>query len=513
MFGRVAFRMGGRYTAGVKAVTTAQIRQLDQDTIAGGIPGFDLMGNAGYAVAKTAASYLTAGQTVLLLAGKGNNGGDAIVAAHHLAAAGCPTTLVLLCSASDLTGDPLAHFQRLAGVHVIQHPSPKQLAAIAADLRPAVIVDGLLGTGLTGDVRAPYSDAIEFINQQTGATILAIDIPSGLDGDTGQPHGMAVRADATITMGLPKIGLLQPAALEYVGRIEVANIGFPEALMEQIPSEVELLTREDVAPLLPARPRAGHKGTFGHLLIVAGSEGYTGAPVLAAHAAVRSGVGLVTLAVPRDIYPIVASACLPEVMPLPLDRLDLRSSYDAAAVGPGLGQGNEVRAFLTDFLMRFSHPTVLDADALNVMAASSGMWHKVRSPLVLTPHPGEMGRLINRSADEVQAQRWETARQFARDRQVTLALKGAGTVIAPPTGKIWINLTGNSGMAKGGMGDALTGLIGGLLAQGLSPLDATRAGVFVHGAAGDLAVKDCNERAMSATDLIGRIGSVFADLD
>jgi ADP-dependent NAD(P)H-hydrate dehydratase / NAD(P)H-hydrate epimerase len=499
----------------VKAVTTAQIRQLDRDAIATGIPSFNLMANAGYAVAKTAAKLLQHDNTrpILLLAGKGNNGGDAIVAAQHLAAAGCPTTLILLCAAADLTGDPLAHFQHLAGVHIIQHPSPNQLPAIAAETKPALIIDGLLGTGLQGDVRAPYSDAIEFINQQTGVKTLAIDIPSGLDGDTGQPHGNAVRADVTITMGLPKIGLLQPDALDYVGRIEVADIGFPAKLVDAIPSEVELLTTADIAPLLPPRPRNAHKGTFGHLLIIAGSEGYTGAPVLTAHAAARTGVGLVTLAVPREIYPVVASTCPPEIMPLPLDRLHPRAGYTAAAIGPGFGQNHEARTFLTDFLMQFQSPTVLDADAINAMATSAALWHKVRAPLVLTPHPGEMGRLINHSAAEVQEQRWETARQFAHERQITLALKGAGTVVTDPTGKIWINLTGNPGMAKGGMGDALTGIVGALLAQGLSPLDATRAGVYVHGVAGDIAAADLGQRAMLATDLIQRLGPAFAGLD
>ncbi len=475
----------------MKAVTTAQIRQLDQRSIQSGIPGEQLMENAGYAVARTAARLLKQrdATAVLLLAGKGNNGGDAIVAARHLAAAGCHATLVLLCRRDELRGEPRLHFQRLTGVDVLDWPCELPSAA--------VIVDGLLGTGLTGEVREPYASVIKSMNA-SGLPILAIDVPSGLHSDTGDALGVCGRAEVTVTMGLPKIGLLKPAAADYVGRIEVADIGFPAELIEEIQTEVELLTAADVAPLLPRRHRAAHKGDFGHLLVVAGSEGYTGAPVITAHAAARSGVGLVTLAVPRNIYPMVAANCPPEIMPRPLEETKL-GAFDAVAMGPGVGAGFDLRPWLGGMRV----PAVLDADALNALAP---LRQSLPATLVLTPHPGEMGRLIGKSVKEVQANRWEIARRFAKEHRVTLVLKGAGTVVTDSSGKLWINSTGNPGMAKGGMGDALTGIIGALLAQGLSPLDAARAGVFLHGRAGDLAVERHGETAMLATDLIACLG-------
>lgn len=519
----------------MKAVTTEQIRQLDQRTIAAGTPGEELMERAGYAVARTTAEFLKRrdSRAVLLFAGKGHNGGDAIVAARHLAGAGCHPTLVLLCLRNELEGDPLAHFQKLvSGIHIFELPelvgpalgSPPSAVAtgaavlqqIAAETGPAVIVDGLLGTGLKGEVREPYRTAIEVINR-LGRPVVAIDIPSGLDSDTGEVHGACVRADATVTMALPKVGLLKPAAADFVGRIEVADIGFPRNFVDEIQTDVELLTASDVAPLLPRRQRSAHKGDFGHLLVIAGSEGYTGAPVLTAHAAARAGAGLVTLAVPQKIYSIVAANCPPEVMPRPVDFGQVGPAYfdgfDAVAIGPGLGQHAETRKMVWQVMSSCPLPMVADADALNVVAQNVGALKKLQKQLVLTPHPGEMARLVGQTAKEVQADRWEVARRLAQECGVVTVLKGAGTVVTDKSGKLWINSTGNPGMAKGGMGDALTGIIGAFLAQRMTLLDAARAGVFVHGLAGDLACDKLGECAMLTTDLIGHLGTAFATLD
>jgi NAD(P)H-hydrate epimerase len=503
----------------MKAVTTEQSRQLDRRTIAAGTPGEELMERAGRAAAKAAAGFLKkrdAG-SVLLFAGKGNNGGDAIVAARHLAVAGCHPLLILFCRLDELQGDPLLHFQRLVtGVHIFEMPSVEQMYEIATEAGPAVVVDGLLGTGLKGKVREPYASAIRFMNQLQ-LPVVAIDIPSGIDSDTGARHGVCVRADVTVTMGLPKIGLLQAAAADHVGRIEVADIGFPRQFVEEIQTEIELLTAADVKPLLPCRRPTAHKGDFGHLLIVAGSEGYTGAPVLCAHAAARSGAGLVTLAVPRTIYPVVAASCPPEVMPRPVEFEQLGprflSGFDAIAVGPGLGQQPEVQKMVRRLVTSSSLPVVIDADALNVIAHDVVALKKLQTPMVLTPHPGEMGRLIGKTAREVQTHRWEIAKHFARKHGVVTVLKGAGTVVTDKSGKLWINSTGNPGMAKGGMGDALTGMIGAFLAQGLSPLDAARAGVFLHGLAGDIARERHGEQSLLASDLISSLGAAFAALD
>jgi hydroxyethylthiazole kinase-like uncharacterized protein yjeF len=519
---RGALLLGTCFTTltSVKAVTTAQIRELDRQTIAAGIPGEELMERAGYAVAKTTVEFLKRrdSRSALLFAGKGNNGGDAIVAARHLSAAGCHPTLVLLCKRDELQGDPLTHFQRLvSGIHVFEQPSPDELHQIVAETEPAVVIDGLLGTGLTGEVREPYAGVIKFINSLR-LPVVAIDIPSGLDSDTGEVHGVCVHADVTVTMGLPKIGLLKPAATDFVGKIEVADIGFPGRFVDEIETEVELLTTSDIAPLLPRRHRAAHKGEFGHLLIIAGSEGYTGAPAITAHAAARTGAGLVSLAVPRAIYPIVAAQCPPEVMPRPLDDLDqiapnFLSGFDAVAIGPGLGQRPEVQKMVWKLVTTTPAPIVVDADALNALAQSLSALKKVRGQLILTPHPGEMGRLTGKSAKEIQAERWNIAREFAQAHGVVIVLKGAGTVVTDESGKLWINSTGNPGMAKGGMGDALTGIIGALLAQGSTPLAAAQAGVFVHGLAGDVAREKCGERAMLASDLIASLAAAFEKLD
>lgn len=499
----------------MKAVTTEQIRQLDQRTIAAGTSGEELMERAGLAVARSAIEFLKRrdARAVLLFAGKGNNGGDAIVAARHLAAAGCHPTLVLLCRRQELQGDPLAHFQKLVGeIHVLELPTLDQLSDVVAETEPAVVVDGLLGTGLKGEVREPYATAIKVINGLR-RPVVAIDIPSGLDSDTGEAHGVCVRADVTVTMGLPKIGLMKPAAADFVGRIEVADIGFPRKFVDEIQTEVELLTASDVAPLLPHRQRSAHKGDFGHLLVIAGSEGYTGAPILTAHAAARAGAGLVTLAMPRNIYSVVAGHCPPEIIPRPFDGIPDTTGFDAVAIGPGMGQQPEIQKIVWKVVSSCSVPMAVDADALNTVAQATTALKKLQRPLVLTPHPGEMARLVRQTAKEVQAHRWEVARSFAQEYGVTLVLKGAGTVITDKSGKLWINSTGNPGMAKGGMGDALTGIIGSFLAQGMTPLDAARAGVFVHGLAGDLACDKFGEQAMLPTDLIDHLGAAFATLD
>ena len=505
--------------AAMKAVTTEQIRRLDQRTITAGTPGEELMERAGYAVARTAIRFLKRedSRSVLLFAGKGNNGGDAIVAARHLAGAGCEATLVLLCRRQELTGDPVTHFQKLVNaVRIVEQPTLDELSELVAETEPAVVVDGLLGTGLKGEVRESYATAIKVING-LHLPVVAIDIPSGLDGDTGEVHGVCVRADVTITMGLPKVGLLRPSATDFVGRVETVDIGFPREYVDEIQTDVESITAQDIAPLFPSRRRSAHKGDFGHLLIIAGSEGYTGAPVMVARGAARAGAGLVTLAVPRSIYPIVATMCPPEVMPRPIEFEELEPIYftefNAVAIGPGLGQRAETQKLVWKVVSSCPSPIVVDADALNAMGQRVAALKKLQKPLVLTPHPGEMARLIGKTAKEVQADRWNIARGFSQEYGIVTVLKGAGTVVTDQSGPLWINSTGNPGMAKGGMGDALTGIIGAFLAQGMTPLDAARAGVFIHGLAGDLANERFGERSMQTTDLIEHLGAAFATLD
>jgi NAD(P)H-hydrate epimerase len=443
----------------VKAVTAEQMRELDRRAIAAGTSQEELMERAGFAVAKACIPFLKRrdARSAILVAGKGNNGGDALVAARHLEAAGCSPTLIR-----------------------VEEHWPCELPADAA-----VIVDGLLGIGLTGEPREPYASAIHAIND-SGLPVVAIDVPSGLG------TSICVRADVTVAMGLPKIDSLRHP--DEAGRIEVADIG----VGDDVASDIELITTRDI--VLPARRRSAHKGDFGHLLIIAGSEGYTGAPVLCAHAAARSGAGLVTLAVPKEIYPIVAGRCPPEVMPRPLT--ENFPPFDALAIGPGMGQKPETQKLIWKLLSSSAVPTVVDADALNALAQMPAAIKKLPGPMVLTPHPGEMARLIGKKVED----RWEVARQFVGEFGHVLVLKGTGTVVTSDPGKLWINSTGNPGMAKGGMGDALTGIIGALLAQGVSPLEAAKAGVFLHGRAGDIAAERHGEASMLATDLIEALG-------
>jgi hydroxyethylthiazole kinase-like uncharacterized protein yjeF len=477
----------------MKTVTTAQMRALDERTIAAGTPAETLMERAGEAVARATARLLVRyqGRAVLIFAGKGNNGGDALVAARHLKQAGFDPTLVSLAENA---------------------PPRDELEKIARKISPAVVVDGLLGTGLSGDVRSPYTETIDFIND-LGRPVVAIDVPSGLDGDTGQPHGNCVRATVTVTMGLPKIGLLQPDATDFVGKIEVADIGIPEKFIEEIASDVELLVASDMRGLFGPRKRSAHKGDFGHLLVIAGHEGYTGAAILCATAAMRAGAGLVTLGVPRNIYHVIAAMSPPELMPRPYDSakdiLAALPRFDALAIGPGISQRPDMQELARSVISEAEVPMVVDADALNAVAKHPHILKKLKAPTVVTPHPGEMSRLTGMKADEIQARRWEIARNFAQEFPAVCVLKGAGTVIAQRDGPIFVNSTGNPGLAKGGTGDVLTGIIGSLLAQNYSLFDAARAGVFVHGLAADLAVEKVSERALLASDVLEHIGAAF----
>ncbi len=503
----------------MKAVSTAQIRDLDRRTIAAGIPGFELMERAGFAVAKTAVPFLKKrdSRSVLLFAGKGNNGGDVFVAARHLAAAGCHPILFLFCSQDDLKGDSLTHFRQMAkGAKVIEIPTTQQMKDVAADEKPAVIIDGLLGTGIRGHVQDPIATGINFINQSR-IPVIAVDVPSGLDSDTGDIHGACVHADVTVTMGLPKIGLLQSSAVDVCGQIEVVDIGFPLEFVNDIQTKIEFTTVPDIAPLFKRRDRDAHKGDFGHLLVIAGSEGYTGAAVLCAHAAARGGAGLVTVAMPRNVYSIVAAQCPPEVMPRAYDDVDgltrTIDRYTAIAVGPGLGIEDHTHNLVKNVLGKSTVPLVVDADALNIISSNLSLLSTVSVPLILTPHPGEMARLTGKNPQEVQSNRWELAREFAIQNGIVLVLKGAGTVVTDQTGILHINSTGNPGMAKGGMGDVLTGIIGSLLAQRFDPLQGARAGTFVHGLAGNFAAERNSQTSMLATDVIQSLYSAFEILD
>ncbi len=520
----------------MKVVTTAQMRELDRRTIEeADITGEELMERAGGGVAG-AVQHLAeiAGFNrpfVLLVAGRGNNGGDAFAAARHLKEWGADAEVWLAGAANEIKGDALKHLSRMRAAHVPLRELPtKEDWEDAAGYRAGadILVDGVLGTGAAGPARGPAVGAIEFINMQSrDSLVVAIDLPSGLDADTGQVNGAAVLADLTVTIGLPKTGLMAPAALDYVGCIEVVDIGIPPAFVEQAGPDParELIYSSDLRGLFPRRPRAAHKGRFGHVLLIGGARGYAGAITLAARAALRGGAGLVTVLTPEEIAPVVAAASLetmvigvpateqgaiaPEVWQTWRARAD---EFNAVLVGPGLTRHDSSLQLVRQIIRECSAPLVLDADALSVMEGQAHRLGNARRSLVITPHPGEMARLLMKKTEDIQANRFAAAREAAEQTQGVVVLKGAGTVVTQPGAAMHVNLTGNPGMATGGTGDVLAGLLTSFIGQGLNPFDAARAAVYIHGRAGDMAAWRKSQAGLIAGDLIEELPFALRDL-
>jgi len=387
-----------------------------------------------------------------------------------------------------------------------------------------VVVDALLGTGLRSNITGLMRQVIEDINEAR-RLVMAVDIPSGLDASSGMARGAAIRATATTTYGLAKLGQVLEPALEFVGELVVVDISLPREKIAPGPEHDRLLEPCEIQPLLPGRPFIGHKGTFGHVLVVGGSIGKLGAAVLTCHAALRSGVGLVTLAVPRSAMSHLPGLW-PEIMVEPIEDqghghfvpesvpalLKLLERKDALALGPGLSQHEGVATFVTQLISQSTVPTVVDADGLNALAGHSQDLRGAKAPLILSPHPGEAARLLGTDTATVQSDRVFAIRQLTTLTGATVVLKGARTLVANPAGRLSVNQTGNPGLGTGGTGDVLTGLIGGLLAQGQEPEDAAVTGVFLHGLAGDLAATELGGRAMIAGDVIAHLGAAFREL-
>lgn len=506
-------------------VTSEQMREIDRRAMDEyGIPGLLLMENAGRRVAEEAARRLggAAGRRVVVYAGKGNNGGDGLVAARHLANAGA-RVLVILAAGDQMPPDAARNLDiaRRMGLDIIP-PGPDVGPILAlSDL----VIDALLGIGVKGEVKGPLAEAIEMINAAR-RLVLAVDVPSGLDADTGKIAGCCVRAGVTVTLALPKRGLYLYPGAAYVGELVVADISIPAALCRSVAGAVELLDSRRIRVCLPPRPADAHKGTFGHVLVVAGSRGYTGAAALCCRGALRAGAGLVTLGIPESLNPVM-EVKLTEPMTLPLPETPSGSLAAAAApvirrfarpgmvlaLGPGLSRQPETAELIAELVDKIDLPVVLDADALNALGTNPAALRRRKAGTVITPHPGEMGRLLGRNAASVQEDRPGTAREAARQSGAVVVLKGAPTVIAGPDGTLYLNPTGNAGLASGGTGDVLTGIIAGLLAQGASPLDAALAGVYVHGLAGDRAAREAGQRGMSAGDVVDALRRTFRDIE
>jgi len=504
----------------MKVVTAEQMREIDRVTIGQrGVPGAQLMERAGQAVTDDICERFEP-DSAAVVAGKGNNAGDGFVVARLLTQRNVRVSVFLLANPEELHGDAKTMYEAL----------PEQLQQVRIEdvsrLREALkdfdlIVDAILGTGVQGPVHGLFGEAIEAINASR-LPVLSVDIPSGLPTGGGPVEGPVVRAAHTVTMGLPKLGMLVHPGVEYTGTVTVAGLDFPEDLLNSPDISIHLLTEGMIREYLPPRPTDGHKGTFGSLLIVGGSQGMTGAIVLASRAAMRSGVGLVYCAMAEALQPQVAARLAEELtIPIPsrdgqsLDLLSLATiaqhavRMKAVALGPGIGRAEGTERMVRKLVEELQVPMVIDADALNALGGHLDVLYARQAPTILTPHPGEMSRLTSLTVRQVQADRIGTARQLATDFKVIVVLKGAQTIVADPDGTIYINPTGNTGLAKGGSGDVLTGLTAGLLAQGCLPLRSALCGVFLHGLAADLAADTIPPRAMIATDVIEHLPKAF----
>ncbi|MCC2640463.1 MAG: yjeF [Nitrospira sp.] len=504
-------------------VTADQMRSLDRRTITEAhIPGLTLMERAGAGtVAHLELRYgpLT-GKCITIVCGKGNNGGDGFVIARLLQRKNVRIQVLLLAPPDDLSPDARTmyrRFQRAAGKSAVTRPSDAdgmRRRLSASD----IIIDAIVGTGLSTVVTSLYFDAIEAINA-AGRPTVAVDIPSGLHADTGTVLGSAVRADLTVTFGLPKVGLYAGPGIDYVGTVRLVDIGIPASFVEALGGRLMLLTSAAAHAALPPRRPSSHKGTYGHVGIIAGSVGKTGAASMVAMAALRIGTGLVTVAVPSSVNNILEGKLL-EAMTLPMPETKARTfarsglerllafaaARDAVAIGPGLSTHPETVELVQEFIKRIDRPCVLDADALNALAGKASLLTECKLPPIITPHPGEMARLeAEATTESVNKDRIGTATRFARERGVFVILKGARTVIARPDGLTAICPTGNSGMATAGTGDVLTGMVGGLLAQRVDPWNAACGATYFHGLAGDLAAHHLGQAGMIASDLIQHI--------
>ena len=501
-------------------VTAAQMQSLDRRTIEEAkVPGTTLMENAGRGVVeafeKTFGS--PAGKHVVIFCGKGNNGGDGFVIARLLRRKRARIHVLLFADPKELTGDAKIMHRRLlrtAGTSgVTSQPTDGRIRDHLE--RADFLIDALLGTGLSSPVKGRYQEAITAMNASPAPTI-AVDLPSGIHSDNGEILGTAVQAALTVTFGCPKVGLYLGAAIDYSGRIVVSDIGIPQEYVSALSPKMHLLTPHIIKPLLPQRPPTSHKGTFGHAGIIAGSPGKTGAAALAGRAALRIGAGLVTVATPRTVNPTLEAKLL-EAMTAPMPETDdgtfgisaysslhdFAQTRSAVAIGPGIGTHPETGELVRKLIPNLNQPCVVDADGLNLLAGHTSTLSSSRISPIVTPHPGEMARLLGHiSPKSVNQDRLGVSLGFAKCHQVIVVLKGARTIVASPVGQAAICPTGNPGMASGGMGDALTGLIVGLLAQGLSPWNAARAGVYLHGLAGDIGAEKLGQAGLLASDLI-----------
>jgi hydroxyethylthiazole kinase-like uncharacterized protein yjeF len=512
----------------MKIVTAEQMRKIDQECSRLGKPVKVLMENAGKAVAEATRDYLGTlkQRQILCLIGGGNNGGDGLVAARYLYGWGAKVT-VYLC-ADRPAGDTNLKKIKAKKITCIEAKADKNFKKLDSLLTSAsCVIDALLGTGKMRPLVGVFKQALEKVNaakKERSLKIIAIDLPSGMDADTGAIDPACPYADLTVTLAFPKMGLYKFPGAERAGKVEIADIGIPEKLADNI--DIEVLTKDWAAKILPQRPLNSNKGTFGRVLISAGSINYIGAAYLACSGAMRVGAGLVTLATANSLVPIVASKLAEATyLPLPESKPGILSAegaeiihkgcgqYNVLLIGCGLGQNPATVEFLNSlFLKKDLPPLIIDADGLNIVGRLPEWWRKIPDNTILTPHPGEMARLTGMSIDEVQSDRVGVALKFAANWQKTVVLKGAFTVVAAANGKCRVSPFANPGLASAGTGDVLAGAIAGLAAQGLKPYDAAALGVYLHGATGDKIRDEIGDTGMIATDLLSALPRVIKQL-
>jgi len=515
----------------MKVCTATQMAAIDRETIAGGLGGDVLMERAGSDMAEVLLDFLEHEEAeggVLILCGKGNNGGDGLVVARHLQQAGVAVKVLLLADPSDLSETARAMFDGLPPeVDLVAEAAPHAWTTLIEEAAEdaAVLVDAVFGTGITLPLR-PHHAALFRVVNDLGLPCVGLDVPSGVCGDTGAVDPVAIACDMTITVQMPKLGMLLAPGRDFAGEIVTVDIGFPAKIRDRHTGDHHYLEAMDYAAMLPARPSYTHKYSHGKVLLVAGSRRFGGAAQLAAMGALRSGTGLVTLAVPTVLATGVRTA-LPEVIVRALEEsadgtilppstpiwAELIDGQSAVAVGPGLDTDPATDAWSIRMQAACELPLVVDADGLNAWARLGQTPQFAHQEVVLTPHPGEMARLLGVTPAEVEADRFGVVARTAAQWNAVVMLKGSPSLIAVPDGRVFINASGDDALARGGSGDVLTGLIGGLLAQGLGALGAALLGAYIHGRAGTLAATDCSTRSVLVREVADAVGPIFEELE
>lgn len=514
----------------MKVVTREQMQDIDKTTpLKYGLPSIILMENAGIQVVSAIKEYLRdriSKIKIAVLCGSGNNGGDGFVVARHLITYGVDVSIYLFADEKKIKGDALTNLNiaKQFGIPIYNIGSEAKLNSIIPELKNVgLIVDALLGTGISGEVKGLFAQVIDTVNT-LNVPVIAVDIPSGLDADTGVPLGRAIHADITVTFGLPKIGLLIPPGIEYTGRLKIVDISFPLELIHQDTIKTNLITKKEVVTYIPYHPVDAHKGSCGKVFFLAGSIGMTGAAFLCSYAGLYVGAGMVFLGIPAVLNNIMEQK-LTEVITLPLPDtaghlniegyeriIEYISSVDAVGIGPGVGRNTETLELIKKVVLKLDVPMVIDADAIFALSTQPELLKEITVPVVITPHPGEMANFLGCSIEDVCRDRIGIARKVAAKYNIIVVLKGARSIIATPNEEVWINPTGNQGMATAGCGDVLTGMIAGFIAQGISPVYATKLSVFLHGLAGDIKAEDKGMLSLIATDILNGIPEAIKSL-